>query len=70
MAYKPPANLSKTFLDRPPPNWKDLTAKVTIAVKAVDAAVRSLSHPCYRSRASAEKRVAPGQEIPACDPSG
>ena len=43
MAYKPPANLSKTFLDRPPPNWKDLTLQVTNAVKAVDAAVRGRS---------------------------
>ena len=42
MAYKPPANLSKTFLDRPAPNWKDLTLKVGNAVKAVDAAVRAL----------------------------
>ena len=51
MAYKPPANLSKTFLDRPPPNWKDLTLKVGNAVKAVDAAVRS-SRRQHSARAS------------------
>eukprot|EP01045_Picozoa_sp_COSAG04_P042740 COSAG04_NODE_13652_length_597_cov_0.931727_1_plen_47_part_01 len=39
-AYKPPANLSKTYLDRPPPNWKELTTKVGAAVKAVDAAAK------------------------------
>ena len=63
-AYKPPANLSKTYLDRPPPNWKELTTKVGAAVKAVDAAAKKFPPAIPPDEATAYVNIRPMPKFP------